>query len=65
MKKAIYERPSTLRFSVALEGNFAGSADVENPKEDNGLIEEHEINTEFTDDFSDTGWELKNQTNEK
>ena len=56
MKKAIYERPSTLRFSVALEGNFAGSADVENPKEDNGLIEEHEINTEFTDDFSDTGW---------
>lgn len=57
MKKAIYERPSTLRFSVALEGNFAGSADVKNPEEDNGLIEGHYINDKFTDDFSDTGWE--------
>lgn len=56
MKKAIYERPSTLRFSVALEGNFAGSADVENPKEDNGLIEGHNINTEFEDSFSEDGW---------
>lgn len=56
MKKAIYERPSTLRFSVALEGNFAGSADVKNPKEDNGLIEGHNINTEFEDSFSEDGW---------
>lgn len=56
MKKAIYERPSTLRFSVALEGNFAGSADVKNPKEDNGFIEGHNINTDFEDSFSEDGW---------
>lgn len=43
MKKAIYERPSTLRFSVALEGNFAGSADVENPNTNNGKIDDQVI----------------------
>lgn len=58
MKKAIYERPSTLRFSVALEGNFAGSADVENPAKDNGYIENQNINQEFGSDitFGDS-WE--------
>lgn len=57
MKKAIYERPSTLRFSVALEGNFAGSADVENPNTNNGKIDDQDVNTEFTEDgFDASGW---------
>lgn len=57
MKKAIYERPSTLRFSVALEGNFAGSADVENPNTENGKIDDQDVNIEFDgDDFDVSGW---------
>lgn len=58
MKKAIYERPSTLRFSVALEGNFAGSADVENPNTNNGRIDNQDV-VDFGDDMfsDDTNWE--------
>ena len=59
MKKAIYERPSTLRFSVALEGNFAGSADVENSSAtDTGRIDHQNINEDFGTDitFGDS-WE--------
>ena len=58
MKKAIYERPSTLRFSVALEGNFAGSADVENPNTNNGKIDDQNV-VDFGDDMfsDDTNWE--------
>lgn len=59
MKKAIYERPSTLRFSVALEGNFAGSADVQNPKDaTTGRIEKQDV-VDFGDDMfsDDTNWE--------
>lgn len=58
MKKAIYERPSTLRFSVALEGNFAGSADVENPNSDTGRIDNQDV-VDFGDDMfsDDTNWE--------
>lgn len=57
MKKAIYERPSTLRFSVALEGNFAGSADVENPNTNNGKIDDQDVNTGFdSEGFDASGW---------
>lgn len=58
MKKAIYERPSTLRFSVALEGNFAGSADVANPDDaKTGRIDEQDVNIGFTEDgFDKSGW---------
>lgn len=57
MKKAIYERPSTLRFSVALEGNFAGSADVENPNTNNGKIDDQDVNTDFdSEGFDPSGW---------
>ena len=59
MKIAIYERPSTLRFSVALEGNFAGSADVENSSDtDTGRIENQDV-VDFGDDMfsDDTNWE--------
>ncbi|MBQ1221036.1 MAG: hypothetical protein IIX12_00790 [Alistipes sp.] len=60
MKKAIYERPSTLRFSVALEGNFAGSADVENSSNaENGRIDHQSVNTGFETDFTfgDSNWD--------
>lgn len=57
MKKAIYERPSTLRFSVALEGNFAGSADVENSSDaTNGRID-HQETTDFGEDMFGNSWE--------
>ena len=60
MKKAIYERPSTLRFSVALEGNFAGSADVTNSAEtETGRIDHQSVNTGFETDFTfgDSNWD--------
>lgn len=53
MKKAIYERPSTLRFSVALEGNFAGSADVANPNTNSGKIDDQVIVDWGEDAFGD------------
>ena len=53
-----YESPLTVRTQVALEsGICAGSADVANPKGEYGEIEAHEVNTDFSGDFSDTKWE--------
>lgn len=42
-----------------MEGNFCGSADVENPNTENGRIDEHEVNTGFTTsgDFSTGEWD--------
>ena len=53
MKRSVYEAPVTERFQVEMEGGFcSGSADVENPKGQNGEISEQEVNTDFTTDFS-------------
>ena len=60
MKRTVYEAPVTERFSVELEGNFCGSADVQNPNTGNGKIEEHQVETGFTGgNFSDTGWDAE------
>lgn len=43
------------RTLVELEDGFcAASADVQNPKEDYGRINAHEVNTDFSADFSGT-----------
>ena len=50
-----YESPLTARTQVALEsGICAASADVKNPDEDFGRIDAHQVNTDFTMDFSDS-----------
>ena len=50
-----YEAPLTRRTQVALEsGICAGSADVANPNNEYGKIDAHQVNTDFTMDFSDS-----------
>ena len=58
MKRTVYEAPVTEHFQVELEGVFCASADIQNPNNENGKIEEHEINTDFTSkgDFSADTW---------
>lgn len=58
MKRTVYEAPVTERFQVELEGVFCASADIQNPNNENGKIDDHEINTDFTikGDFSDDTW---------
>lgn len=57
MKRSVYEAPKTERFQIEMEGGFcSGSADVKNPDTENGRIEEHKVNTDFTGDFSGETW---------
>ena len=50
-----YESPLTVRTQVALEsGICAASADVANPDNNHGRIDAHQVNTDFTMDFSDS-----------
>ena len=60
MKRTVYEAPRTARIQVEMEGGFiCSSADVENPNDkNNGQIEEHQVNTEFSSNvsFGDEGW---------
>lgn len=57
MKRTVYEAPETRLFRIEMEGNFCASADVENPQGNQGEISEHEVNTDFTTDFSTGGWD--------
>ena len=57
MKRTVYEAPVTELFRVELEGNFCGSADIQNPEGNNGEIKDHEINTDFGGDFSQEKWD--------
>ena len=53
MKRTVYEAPVTKLFRIEMESGFcSGSADVENPKGNQGEISEQEVNTGFTTDFS-------------
>lgn len=53
-----YESPLTVRTQVALEsGICAGSAVVKNPNEDYGRINAHEVNDDFSGNFSTSGWD--------
>lgn len=59
-ERAKYESPQTTETIVSLEsGICAASADVQNPNEDNGRIEEHQVNTDFNYSFNDQGWDPK------
>ncbi|WP_302536548.1 hypothetical protein [Phocaeicola coprophilus] len=53
-EKEKYESPLTKKTTVSLEnGICAASADVQNPNEENGRIQEHEVNPNFDFDFKD------------
>ena len=61
-QKEKYESPFMERTFVELESGFcAASADVANPNADNGRINPHEVNTDFTTggDFSGTDWDAE------
>ena len=50
-RKAVYEAPLTEFFQVELEGVFCGSVDVQNPNNENGKIDAHEVNTDFNNSY--------------
>lgn len=53
-----YEAPQTKRTQVSLEsGICASSANIRNPDNSNGKIEEHQKNTDFNFTFSDRDWD--------
>ena len=39
-----------------MEGNFCGSANVENGNKNTAGIEEHGVNTDFSADFGSSDW---------
>lgn len=57
-EKEKYESPLTKKTTVSLEnGICAASADVKNPNDDNGKIQEHEVNDAFDFQFKDQDWD--------
>lgn len=53
-EKERYESPQTKKTQVNLESGFmTGSANVRNPNDNNGLIEEHQVNQDFGFTFED------------
>ena len=62
-RKEKYESPWMERTLVELEDGFcAASADVQNPNQDNGRINAHKVNTDFSvsDGFS-SSWDESNE----
>ena len=61
MKRMDYETLAMEEIIVEMEDGFlGGSADVQNPDDDPGRINAHEVNTKFEDgNFSDIGWDSK------
>ena len=59
MKRTDYETLAMEEIIVEMENGFlGGSADVQNPNNDQGRINAHEVNTGFTGgDFSEKGWD--------
>ena len=52
-RKEKYESPQTRRTRVNLEsGICSSSANIQNPNETNGRIEEHQMNSEFNEEFN-------------
>lgn len=57
-QKEKYESPSTRKTQVNLESGFMqSSADVKNPNDATGQIEEQQVNTDFDFDFADQEWD--------
>ena len=58
MKRTDYETLAMEEIIVEMENGFlVGSADVQNPNNDQGRINAHEVNTGFSGDFSTTEWD--------
>jgi uncharacterized protein YrrD len=58
MKRTDYETLAMEEIIVEMENGFlGGSADVQNPDNEQGRIKAHEVNTGFSADFSDGGWD--------
>lgn len=63
-QKSKYVAPSTRRVTVELEQGFMNaSANVQNPNEENGRIEEHQINQDFGFHFDDNDWDTQPGSN--
>ena len=57
-EKATYESPQTKKTAVSLESGFMqSSADIRNPDDANGQIEEQQVNTDFGFNFDDQDWD--------
>ena len=57
-QKEKYESPLTRKTQVNLESGFMqSSADVKNPNDATGQIEEQQVNTDFDFDFADQEWD--------
>lgn len=58
-EKTMYESPQTRRTLVNMEsGICVSSADIKNPDdENNGQIEEHQVNTDFGFSFEQQQWD--------
>lgn len=56
--KKDYESPSLSLRRIEMESGFcSASAEVTNPDNANGRINEHSINAGFGGDFSESGWD--------
>ena len=56
--KKDYESPSLSVRRIEMESGFcSASAEVTNPDKQSGRIDEHEINTDFSGDFSNSSWD--------
>lgn len=59
-EKTMYESPQTRRTLVNMEsGICVSSADIKNPDDNNGQIEEHQVNTDFGFSFEQQQWDQK------
>ena len=57
MKRTDYETLAMEEIIVEMENGFlGGSANVQNPDNEQGRIKAHEVNTEFSADFGDDDW---------
>lgn len=63
-EKEKYESPLTKKTTVSLEnGICAASADIKNPNEENGRIQEHQVNQDFGFTFDDNDWDSQPGSN--
>lgn len=64
MKRKKYVAPETEMKTVELEQGFMNaSANVRNPDESNGRIEEHQVNQDFGFTFDDNDWDSQSGSN--
>ena len=58
MKKKKYETPYVSLSRIEVENSIcSASAEITNPNEDSGRIDEHKTNTDFSGNFGDSAWD--------